>query len=152
MAGHIWKLSLSVEKRVGTKKVPALRLLNEHKKSVASRLTTNREKTVGRVKDWQIDEERIKFERAEAAYFALPEAQAKALEGIHELLQSRNELVEQNVSLKSQVGELQKAFVTATSSASRWRERGIGFAFGIAASVVASFIFGGIVKRWPFLG
>ena len=107
---------------------------------------------MGRVKDWQIEEERIKLERAEAAYFALPEAQAKAQEGIHELLQSHTELVEQNVSLKSQVGELQTAFATATSSASRWKERGIGFAFGIAASVAASFIFGAIVKRWPFLG
>ena len=42
---------------------------------------------MGRVKDWQIDQERIKFERAEATFFALPEAQAKALEGIHEILQ-----------------------------------------------------------------
>lgn len=106
---------------------------------------------MGRVKDWHIDEEHIKLERAEAAYFALPEAQAKALEGIHELLQSHTELVEQNVSLKSQVGELQKAFAIATGSASRWKERGIGFCFGIAASVIASFVFGGIVKKWPFL-
>jgi hypothetical protein len=99
-----------------------------------------------------LDEERIKFERAEAAYFALPEAQAKALDGIHELLQSHLQLVEQNGALKEQVSTLQVAFKEATSPTSRWRERGYGFAFGIGASVAASFIYSSILKQWPGIG
>ena len=107
---------------------------------------------MGRIKDWQIDEERIKFERAEAAYFALPEAQAKALEGIHEILQAHIELVEQNAKLKSQLTEIQTEFADATSPMSRWKERGFGFAFGIAASVAASFIWVRLLRQWPSFG
>ena len=107
---------------------------------------------MGRVKDWMIDEERLKFERAEAAYFALPEAQAKALEGIHEILQSHVQLVEQNSALKDQVSSLQVGFKEATSPAARWRERGYGFAFGIGASVAASFVWAKLVKQWPVFG
>ena len=109
---------------------------------------------MGRVKEWMIEEERIKFERAEAAYyyFALPEAQAKALEGIHEILQPHLQLVEQNGALKEQVSSLQTGFREATSPASRWRERTYGFAFGIAASVAASLLWAKLIKQWPGFG
>ena len=107
---------------------------------------------MGRVKDWMIEEERIKFERAEAAYFALPEAQAKALEGIQEILQSHLQLVEQNGALKEQVSSLQTRFREATSPASRWRERTYGFALGIAASVAASLLWAKLIKQWPGFG
>ena len=104
---------------------------------------------MGRVKEWFIEEERIKQERAEAAYFALPEAQAKALEGIQDILQAHTELVEQNSALKSQLNELQTAFALATGPASRWKERGLGFLIGCAASVAASVVWWRITKQWP---
>lgn len=104
---------------------------------------------MGRVKEWFIEEERIKQERAEAAYFALPEAQAKALEGIQEILHTHTELVEQNFMLKSQLGKLQAAVTLATGPASRWKERGLGFLIGCAASVAASVVWWRITKQWP---
>ena len=103
---------------------------------------------MGRVKEWFIEEERVKQERAEAAYFALPEAQAKALEGIQEILVAHTTLVEQNVSLKSQLAALKAAFASATSPGSRWRERGLGFVIGCVASVAASIIWWRITKQW----
>ena len=103
---------------------------------------------MGRVKEWMLDEERIKFERAEAAYLALPEALTRSLNGIHEILQAHTELVEQNIALKCQIAEIHRALEAATSGASRWKERGYGLLFG----VVASFIWARVVKQWPIFG
>lgn len=104
---------------------------------------------MGRVKEWLLREERIKQERAEAAYFALPEAQARTLDGIHEIIQAHTSLVKQNVELKSQLSQLQTEFSSATGPASRWRERGVGFVIGCAASVAASAVWWRITKQWP---
>ena len=103
---------------------------------------------MGRVKEWQLEEERVKQERAEAAYFALPEAQTKALAGIYEILHTHTELVEQNASLKVQLTSLQLAFESATGAMARWKERSVGFLLGCAASVAASFIWWRITKQW----
>jgi hypothetical protein len=107
---------------------------------------------MARVKDWLLEDERIKQERAEAAYFALPEAQAKALEGIQDILRSHTELVEQNLDLKAQLSQLQVTFASATGPAARWKERGIGFTLGCLASVLASVIWWRITKQWPLFG
>lgn len=107
---------------------------------------------MGRVKDWLIDEDRIKFERAEAAYLALPEAQAKALDGIQDLFNSHGDLIERNIELKVQLSTLQNEFRLQTGSAAKWKERGFGFFLGCAASVVASLIWWRITKQWSVFG
>ena len=99
-----------------------------------------------------LEEERIKQERAEAAYFALPEAQVKALDGIQDILHSHVELVGQNIALRAQIESVQSALEIATSAVSRWQERGIGFALGCIASLLASVIWWRITKQWPFFG
>ena len=104
---------------------------------------------MGRIKEWLFEEERIKQERAEAAYFALPDAQAKTLEGIRDILQAHTSLIGQNISLKSQISEMQAKFTLATGAAARWKERGLGFLIGCTASVAASVVWWCITKQWP---
>lgn len=107
---------------------------------------------MGRVKDWLIEEERHKFELAEAAYLALPKAQAEALEGIQGLLNSHGSIIEQNIELRSQLNALQNEFRLQTSAAAKWKERGFGFVLGCAASIVASIVWWRITKQWAVFG
>ena len=106
---------------------------------------------MGRVKELYFQEERIKLERAEAAFFALPEAQAEALSGIQQLMASHLQLVDQNSDLQAQLVALQEELRSANSPAAKWKERAFGFAFGVIASIVASLFWAQAIRQWPSL-
>ncbi|MES2206216.1 MAG: hypothetical protein V4525_05385 [Pseudomonadota bacterium] len=85
-------------------------------------------------------EKLIAFERAEAAYFAVPDALHENL-GIARSLQESHKLIqEKNVELHAQLMTLQNDFKEQTSSRAKFKERAIGFILGCLASVLASII------------
>ena len=96
---------------------------------------------MGRMKELAMNEERIKFEKAEAAFLALPEAQVEALDGIKDLMESHKYLLQQNQDQNLEIIRLKDEFVKQNSEKAKWKERGIGFASGILASLMTTAIF-----------
>lgn len=91
-------------------------------------------------------DQRIKNERADAAYFAVPEALHKNLE----ISQAhRQESLNSYETMRQENGELKRLLMAATSWQSKWKERAIGFALGCCASVLASFVWLQMAKQWP---
>ena len=104
---------------------------------------------MGRIKDLYFEEQRIKEERADAAYSAVPEALHDNLTLSRELLESHQDLLKENAKLHIQLSQLQSEFKAQTGTRTRWMAHGIGFASGVAASVVASFVWLQLAKQWP---
>ncbi len=93
---------------------------------------------MSRLKEVAMEEERIKFERADAAFFALPDAQVEALTGIKDLLQSHKDLLDLNETLKKEISKLQAELLNQNSWKVKWKEWFIAFVLGILASLVAA--------------
>jgi hypothetical protein len=89
---------------------------------------------------------RIESERAEAAYFAVPEALYKNLEIS---LAHREESLNSYQAMRQENTELKRLLVDAMSWQSKWRERAVGFALGCAASVLASVVWRQVGTHWP---
>ncbi len=87
-------------------------------------------------------EQRIKSERAEAAYFAVPEAAHKSLE-------LTEKLVAENTQLRTELTELRRDFKLQTGPLAKWKERGAGFILGCAASMLVTLAWWQMVKQWP---
>lgn len=94
---------------------------------------------MGRMKEvWaerQEIEQEIAFARAEAKMEALPATYLESLE--------------LNKSLRDQLGALADRFESANSPKEKNKERAIGFALGVLASLVAALICWGIAKFYP---
>lgn len=74
------------------------------------------------------------------------------MEAEHELMpQTYAESLEIKRSLREQLGALAGSFERANSPAARIRERAIGFALGVIASLVAAVIWWLAAAQWPTL-
>lgn len=108
---------------------------------------------MGRVKEAYADrsetEQRIAHERAEAAYFAVPDAMQEGLEIGRALKEGHRDFRIENAELRAQLGQLQGDFGLQNSPLAKWKERGIGFLLGCGASVIASVIWWQLGKAWP---
>lgn len=91
-------------------------------------------------------DERIRNERAEAAYFAMPEALHDNLEVS---LAHRQENHSSHDALRHENAEFKQLLVDAISWQSKWKEGAIGFALGCVASVLASLVWLQMGKQWP---
>ena len=104
--------------------------------------------------EWQRkseEDQRVAMERADAAYFALPEAMHANLQVGREIHRSQQELVAENAALRVEVENLQRKIDALSSPIAKWRERGIGLALGILASVIASVVWWQAGKQWPVI-
>lgn len=96
---------------------------------------------MGRMADLAYEREQIEQEiaiaRMEAAYEAVPESLTESLEIIR--------------VLRTQLGTLSAKFEIVNSVEEKKKERYIGFAFGVAASLVAALIWWVAASHWPVL-
>lgn len=93
-------------------------------------------------------EDRIASERAEAEYFAIPDALHKNLETTQAVHKGQLELIQENGALREQVTALQRQIDFSNRPSVRWRERGYGFILGALASVLASVVWWQMTKHW----
>ena len=94
-------------------------------------------------------EERVAFERAEATYFAIPDALQQNLETTLAMHKNQQELLQENGALRGQVASLQRQIEFNNRPAAKWKERGYGFIFGCLASVIASIVWWQMTKQLP---
>lgn len=82
-------------------------------------------------------EQEIAIARMEAEHDLMPKTYAESLEI--------------NRSLREQLGTLASSFERANSPGTRTRERAIGFALGVGASLLAAVIWRLATAQWPVL-
>ncbi|MDI1260195.1 hypothetical protein [Aquabacterium sp.] len=108
----------------------------------------------GMSEEWQRQKDeanRIIFERADAAYYALPDAMHENLEIGRAVHNSQQDLLQQNIVLRKEVTALQAKISELSSPGARWKERSIGLLLGVIASVIASIFWWQAGLRWAIL-
>jgi molecular chaperone GrpE (heat shock protein) len=99
------------------------------------------------VEEWEL-EQRITSERAEAAYFAVPEHNHKHFELTQTVYQA---LLAERDQLKDQIQRLQTALDLATSRSTKRKEQVAAFFLGCASSLIVSVLWSQLTKLLVFL-
>jgi len=91
----------------------------------------------------------VALERADASFFALPDAMHETLAVGREVRKGQRDLLEENAALRIEVRTLQAKIDALSGPAARWRERGVGLVLGVLASVLASLVWWQAGRQWP---